>query len=181
VGRTVNVYIITDTHFGHEKLVTKRCRPKGYEHRLLRAIGSTVRSDDLLINLGDFCWEKDAYWHEQYMLHALCKNWLVIGNHDSHNAAWYISHGWAWAGHTCLVEMLGARILFSHEPQPDGDYDWNIHGHFHDTPVSMQLEHEPELVKLLTPKHILIAMEHTNYRPVSLKSLLENKSTERKK
>jgi calcineurin-like phosphoesterase family protein len=70
--------------------------------------------------------------------------------------------------------MYGAKILFSHVPQPDtGAYDWNIHGHFHNTDLRTQMEHEPEVVARLTKKHILIALEHTGYQPVNLKSLLE--------
>jgi hypothetical protein len=37
------------------------------------------------------------------------------------------------------------------------------------------MRHEPEIVGRLTPKHILIAIEHSNYQPVSLKSLMENR------
>jgi calcineurin-like phosphoesterase family protein len=86
-----------------------------------------------------------------------------------------MEHGWHWAGESCLMEYQGHRILFSHLPMPDGDYDWNIHGHFHDTDVKTQMTHEPEIVARLTPKHILIAIEHSNYQPVSLKSLMENR------
>ena len=171
----MNIYLIADPHFDHERMWTECGRPKGYESKILKAISNTVRLGDFLINLGDFCWKHDAYWHEQYMLSAKCKNWFVIGNHDGHNAIWYIEHGWDWAGENCLVEYHGHRILFSHLPMPDGDYDWNIHGHFHDTDLKTQMEHEPEIVARLTPKHILIAVERTNYQPVSLKSLMENR------
>jgi calcineurin-like phosphoesterase family protein len=171
----MNIYLIADLHMEHERMFSACGRPKGYESKILKAISNTVRPEDLLINLGDFCWKRDVYWHEQYMLYAKCKNWFVIGNHDGHNAVWYMEHGWDWAGETCLVEYQGHRILFSHLPMPDGDYDWNIHGHFHDTDLKTQMEHEPEIVVRLTPKHILIAIEHTNYQPVSLKKLMENR------
>jgi calcineurin-like phosphoesterase family protein len=157
-------------------MITHCGRPEGYEQKILKAIGNAVHSEDLLINLGDFCWHSDIVWHEQYMSFALCKNWLTIGNHDSHNAMWYMAHGWDWAGETCLVEFLGKRILFSHYPQPDGDYDLNIHGHFHDTSVETQMLHEPEIVARLTKKHVLIAMEHSKYQPVSLRKLLEKRA-----
>jgi calcineurin-like phosphoesterase family protein len=168
----MNIWITTDNHFDHERMSEHCGRPKGYEAKILSAIRKTVKEKDLLINLGDFCWHRDAYWHEQYMLHALCKNWLTVGNHDGKKAGWYITHGWDWAGESCLVEFYGKKILFSHLPQPDGDYDYNIHGHFHNTDRKTQLETEPEIVARLTDKHILIAIENTNYQPVELGRLL---------
>jgi calcineurin-like phosphoesterase family protein len=167
-----NIWVIADTHFEHERMAEHCGRPEGYEWKILKAIGRTVRYDDILVNLGDFCWHRDAYWHEQYMLYAKCLNWLTIGNHDGKTTNWYLNHGWAWAGESRLVQFFGKRILFSHMPMPDGDYDWNVHGHFHNTDHHTQMEHEPEIVARLTPKHILVALEHTDYRPINLEALL---------
>jgi len=85
----MNIYLTTDNHHDHERMYTECGRPKGYEFKILKAIRNTVRPDDLLINLGDFCWKKDAYWHEQYMLSAKSKIWSVIGNHAGHTALCY--------------------------------------------------------------------------------------------
>jgi calcineurin-like phosphoesterase family protein len=148
-------------------------RPQGYEQKLLKAISLTVHPDDLLINLGDFCWHRDAYWHEQYMCQARCLNWLTIGNHDGKTATWYLSQGWNWAGESCIVKIQGQRIVLSHLPLPDtGDFDCNVHGHFHDYDPSTWLKNEPELVARLTNKHILMSVEHTNYQPIELQTLL---------
>jgi len=169
----MKIYLITDIHFEHDLMSTKCGRPVGYEQKVLNAIAHTVKSEDILINLGDFCWHRDAYWHEQYMLYAKCRNWFVIGNHDGKTATWYMSHGWQWAGESCVLTYTGKKILFSHKPMPNAEYDWNVHGHFHNTTRENQLAAEPELAPILNDKHVLVAIEYTNYQPIELSVRLD--------
>jgi calcineurin-like phosphoesterase family protein len=78
----MKTYITADSHFDHEAMHTLCGRPKGYEQKILRILSSSISKDDLLIHLGDFCWHKDAYWHEQFMALVPCKKWITLGNHD---------------------------------------------------------------------------------------------------
>jgi calcineurin-like phosphoesterase family protein len=55
-------------------------------------------------------------------------------------------------------------------PQPYSGYTWNIHGHLHDFPVE---KYEPEIKAILDPHQILVALEHTHYQPLELKTILE--------
>ena len=58
----MNYWIVTDTHFGHNKMYEYCDRPIGFEDKILKQIKHKVKSDDILINLGDICIYRDEYW-----------------------------------------------------------------------------------------------------------------------
>jgi len=64
------------------------------------------------------------------------------------------------------LEVFGKTILFSHKPQPDGDYDINIHGHCHSN--ERKIEFEPDM----HPKQKLLAIENTDYLPIKLEKFI---------
>ena len=170
----MSVYLITDTHFEHERLRLHCGRPEGYEETILGSISRMIRPEDVLIHLGDFCWRHDSLWHERYFSCAKSKNWLVIGNHDGKSAESYVARGWDWVGESCTLKIDGRIILFSHKPQAiPAEVDLNIHGHLHNSSEEDQRSNEPEVHSLITKRHILLAIEHTGYKPVSLKGLLK--------
>jgi calcineurin-like phosphoesterase family protein len=100
------------------------------------------------------------------------KMWLVLGNHDLHKSnTWYLTHGFDWVGDSFSLTLYGQRILLSHVPIQDfGQYDVNVHGHFHDIDQS---HHEAEFVAIKNEKHFLLSMEATKYQPVSLKRIID--------
>ena len=75
----MNYWILPDTHFGHGDMEDWCHRPKGFENKILKALGICLKPDDVLIHLGDICW--DFSWHPKLMA-IPCKKWLVLGNHD---------------------------------------------------------------------------------------------------
>ena len=165
-------WIITDTHFGHDKCIEYSGRPKEFATLLLNRLEAVCRTTDILIHLGDVCIGDDAFWHKKLSEVAPFNQWLIRGNHDSKSDSWYLSHGW-----TCVVDQLrfkkfGADVLFSHRPQADSGYDLNIHGHFHN---SNHRRHESELVAVKNDKQLLVMVEH-EYRPYSLQKLIEGRS-----
>ena len=165
----MNYWIITDTHFGHDKIIEYCKRPPNFENLILRNITKVVKESDLLIHLGDVCFGKDEFWHNE-LRKINCKKWLVRGNHDSKSLAWYLSQGWDFVADTFSLDIFGGEILFSHIPVKDTGYFLNIHGHFHNTDFHT---HEPELALLLTRKHVLLVMENNNYQPFNLKTIVE--------
>jgi calcineurin-like phosphoesterase family protein len=156
-------WITTDTHFGHEKIKDFCGRPDGFEEKILRGFVDIVNSDDVFIHLGDVCWGNDSEWHRKISLSMpFVKKWLLIGNHDKKTNSWYYDHGWHFVGETILLNMFGLRILLSHRPQPDGDYDVNVHGHLHNTG-----HHET----FNDDKHISFYIEH-KYIPIDLRKIV---------
>lgn len=165
----MNYWIISDTHFGHDKMQEFCGRPNGYEHIILESLHKTMSVSDTLIHLGDICIGQDAEWHER-LRKVFGRKWLVRGNHDSKSMSWYLDHGWDFVADSFTMDIYGGEILFSHVPKFDTGYMLNIHGHFHN---SDHRRHEPELVKIKNTRQVLVAIEYNNYQPYSLKTLVE--------
>lgn len=159
----MNYWVITDTHFGHDKMHEHCGRPIGFENKILFNIERIVRQGDVLIHLGDVCIGKDKYWN--LSLHAVCKGhqWLIRGNHDKKSIAWYLSNGWDCVVDRITMDVFGEKILLSHNPVDSQDCTINIHGHHHNN------RHHPEDVT--NSKHRLIVLEH-HYAPIKLEKII---------
>ncbi len=177
----MKIWLITDTHFGHEKMREYCNRPIRFEDKIFSEL-EKIPDDDLLIHLGDICIGKDEYWHT-VLAELPFKKWLIRGNHDSKSLSWYLGHGWDYVGDEIKLTFEGKKLLLSHTPLPIGDdYDLMIHGHFHNT-LHRLLEKQwisPDEEKrnkkdlgCLTPKHKLLAIEYTNYKPVLLSTFIQ--------
>jgi len=163
----MNIWLIADTHFGHEKMVTNGHRPAGFEEKILAGIRHRVKEGDISIHLGDVAFTNTYEWVREFTANYQdVKFWLTLGNHDK-SAEWYLSRGFDFAGESISLKYQGKHILFSHTPQDNLDgYDFNIHGHLHDG-----VHHEGEFD--LTPKHINISIEGT-WAPRTLKAVLKS-------
>lgn len=154
----MKIWLTTDNHFFHRKIVTSKHRPANHEELQLKYWHQYIKDEDYVICLGDFSLGKPTETKE--LIKQLPGNKvLVLGNHDTHSPQWYIRNGFVWASHG----MLYNGIWMSHEPArslPD-EATINIHGHIHDSPPSRHA-HIPQ------PFHRLLAIEHTGYKPVEL-------------
>jgi calcineurin-like phosphoesterase family protein len=161
----VKVYLTTDTHFFHKKMHEYQARPIGFEEKILKGLKQIPRPA-ILIHLGDLCIGRDKealklFHSATHQLNTI----LVRGNHDKKSIQYYLE-GFDAVVDTMTLNIFGKKILFSHEPQPDGDYDLNIHGHCHSP--TRTLEFKPTMHE----KQKLITLELTHYQPVSLESFL---------
>jgi len=169
----MNIYITTDTHFGHKKMIEYCGRPKNFEEIIKKNLKNTLNKDDLLIHLGDVCIGNDKennLWFETLN----CKTCLIRGNHDNKGIGWYLKNGWGFVTDRLDYNIFGKRIALSHYPlnSENDNFDINIHGHFHDTLPSLLKERNKEESNILTKKHKLLALEYTNYKPVRLEKLI---------
>jgi len=158
------IWITTDTHFLHRKIVEYCYRPENFDELIWKGL-ELVKEDDLLIHLGDICIGGDRLVHEKLRSFKF-KKILVKGNHDKNSNSWYLRNGWDFVCNTFSDYYFGKNVLFSHIPHKDIGYDVNIHGHCHNKPR----EHDPEM----NSKQILIAIENTKYRPVLLDTIIKN-------
>lgn len=163
-------WIITDTHFFHVKMIEYCGRPEGFEYKIQKGL-EVVGSEDILIHLGDICIGKDALAHLQFIQPLQCKKWLIRGNHDKKSDKWYLEHGWDFVGNEILLDKFGKRILLTHRPAPDGEYDINVHGHQHNNQDN-DLVHDAEYGANKHDKQKLFAIEFTNYQPVLLQKFI---------
>jgi len=170
-------WIITDTHFGHEKIKHFCSRPDDFEHRLLKYMREAIQEQDILIHLGDVAWYNEARFHKQILDVPCFRKWLVKGNHDRKTMSWYLNQGWDFVGESLSLNIYNKKVIFSHKPLTnicanDKTIDYNIHGHFHNLIKRVDM-FEPNIARSLNSKHILLQMEH-HYKPFNLESLLAN-------
>ena len=160
-------YVISDTHFGHDKIIEYCQRPQDHEKLILRNLMITS-SDCVLIHLGDICIGDDAKWHKTMWKHWNGRKILTQGNHDTKSASWYLEHGWDFVCESFKMEYCGKKICFSHKPQPwDGDWEINVHGHLHN------LGHREKEFKELKQWHRLYSPELMNYQPIELSKFIQ--------
>lgn len=188
----MNIFLITDTHFYHDKMVQYCDRPENFSDLIGTQLFLLCNNpDDVLIHLGDICVGRDEEAHREFIEPLQCKKWLIRGNHDTKSNTWYLSHGWDWVGFMFQDRFFGKNILFSHTPMRYQEiqsslygtesFDINVHGHFHNNlhrllekKWATPDEEERNRVDLsnLTPKHKLLAIENTGYHPVLLDKFL---------
>jgi len=171
----MKIWIASDTHFGHEKMVEFCGRPKDFGPKIFKALAQ-IPSDDMLIHLGDVCMGKDEASHAMWIQPLSCKKMLVMGNHDRKSISWYLEHGWDSVVHSAVIEAFGKRILLSHVPYDSKVVkhvaEVNVHGHFHDK--TFRLKQFAKMYEYDPLVHSCMAMEKTEYRPVTLRHIIEN-------
>lgn len=170
----MKAYIISDTHFNHEKIIEYCNRPTDHEYKMLKAMGE-IRKGDCLIHLGDIGIGEDAMIHEEMIAPLDCRKILVMGNHDSKSWSWYMDHGWDFVCDSFKLKYCGKIICFSHKPQPwDGEWEINVHGHLHN------LGHREKEFKELKQWHRLYAPELMNYQPIELSKFIQTNTAQPK-
>ena len=164
----MKIYLTTDTHFGHYKLI-EYGRPKNFEELIWNGL-KNLPEDCLLIHLGDIGFTGSQEVHDKYIKPLKCKKILVRGNHDHKSDSWYMRNGWDFVCNRFEARYFGKKILFSHIPVKDNNfYDLNIHGHFHNSDHHLE---EAFIVAVRNKKQRLISLERTNYQPVNLLDLI---------
>jgi calcineurin-like phosphoesterase family protein len=176
----MKIYLITDTHFCHEKMVEYCNRPGNFDYLIWQGL-KKLPKDSLLIHLGDICIGNDLLVHLD-LQRLPFKKILVKGNHDKKSNSWYLKNGWDFVCDKFEDTYFGKKIVFSHVPAADdGEFDINIHGHFHNTlhrllqgkyVVDGEKERNERDLMVLTPKHKLLAIEYTDYKPILLDNFL---------
>jgi calcineurin-like phosphoesterase family protein len=156
-------YITTDTHFGHQMLIDKGYRPECYEDKIHSEL-CAPDYEDVIIHLGDICIGNDEKYNTELFNTVDAKLILVRGNHDNKSDSWYYEQGWDFVCDLFILKKYGKTIVFSHEPLKQFKGDINIHGHWHNNDHRV----EPDYKKWYGKRHKLLALEHTNYKPVEL-------------
>lgn len=154
------VWLTTDTHFQHRKLIEKGFRPADFEAQIIQRWREMVRPHDHIYHLGDVIVGNDTT-----MVHILESlpgvKTLIRGNHDKRSRTWYRQNGFV----DCVDAVVLQDVFLTHEPAKVLPFvcTLNIHGHLHD---DNHRRHEYEL----QPWHQQLALELTGYRPVLLES-----------
>jgi calcineurin-like phosphoesterase family protein len=163
-------WVVSDTHFYHEKVKEYCGRPDNHEKLILDAL-KTIPEKDILIHLGDVSWAQEKRFNEEVLSGIKCRKILVKGNHDRMSSMFYMNNGWDFCCESFKLDFMNKNIIFSHKPAFwDGTWEINIHGHFHNNlHRSYEQGNAPDFCKL-------ISMEYLNYKPIHLERVLSKKS-----
>ncbi len=86
-----NLWITSDTHFGHQNIIKYCKRPfagiNDMDEAMIRNINEKVQPNDVLYHLGDWSFNRLSDRSPAYYRNRIkCKNiHLIMGNHDPHN------------------------------------------------------------------------------------------------
>ena len=158
-----NIFVISDTHFGHANILTFK-NPDGsplrdfyyieeMDEHIIQRWNEVVRPCDKVYHLGDVTMDrKDVSVMKRLNGHKR----LVRGNHDAAGTREYLKY---------IEEIYGCRVLdrmiLTHIPiHPDSleRFRGNIHGHIHSR-------------KAPGPKYFNASVEAIDYTPISLEAV----------
>lgn len=165
----MNYWIISDTHFNHQKLEEWGGRSDDWQEKLWQGLWD-IPAEDVLIHLGDICIGDDSKVHHELSL-VRCKMILVRGNHDKKSAQWYMEHGWDFVCDGLELLFHGHYLFLSHRPQrPDRYITQNIHGHTHGN-----LHRSEEYFDFYNKDyHKDISPEIVGYKPIRLDTFIKS-------
>jgi len=162
----MKIYVISDTHFGHEniyKFTTEdkvtRVRPEFSnsiegDAEMVRRWNAIVTPQDHVYHLGDVC--MNTAKHLALVKYLLGHKRLIWGNHDKGKPSEYQAAG--------FQKIMGYRwindFILSHVPLHPSSLGnrINVHGHIHErAPFGEQYRN--------------VSVERINYTPVLLESL----------
>lgn len=163
-----NLWIISDTHFGHQNIIKFQQRPINHEVIMLSEWIKYVGEDDQILHLGDVFMGKDgnpARW-AAVISRMPGDKYLILGNHDKANKSLY-----AQAGFKIVKPFCKYGFAFTHRPislewPHENLKDWhtNIHGHTHGNPHRQ--EHDGTF--FIEKDYINVCVEVMDYKPRQL-------------
>jgi calcineurin-like phosphoesterase family protein len=161
----VDIWFLSDTHFGHTKTVTEFKRHDGsplrdFKHvdemdeHLIERWNSVVKPQDHVYHLGDVVINR-----KKMPLLERCNGHkrLVRGNHDIFKTEDYLAY--FDEIYACRV-FDGVRAIFTHipiHPESLGRFKVNVHGHLHHQPKQVGKGYFSVCVEMLdnyTPIHL---------------------------
>lgn len=165
VNQPQQIWLTTDTHFGHANMVKLCHRPEDFEKKIIDNWYQVVKPDDIVIHLGDVTWHVKDYL-DDVVAKLPGKKILVRGNHDEKSLMYYMKHGFDLAVDSLSMKYRGLDILFTHEPKIFHEHDINIHGHLHNNTLELS---EPYSL------YYLISLENNGYTMTNLDALVRHK------
>lgn len=160
-----NLFVISDTHFGHEKCITQFKRPDGSPLRdfanveemdqvMIDRWNAIVKPTDKVYHLGDVAISR-RFLSRVFALNG--KKKLLLGNHDIFKIREYLDLFYDIASY-----KVWDRVLFSHIPLHEGTlehrFSANVHGHIHANVLD-------------DPRYINVSVEVIDYTPVSVEAI----------
>lgn len=184
LNRYDNVYIVSDTHFLHDKICEYADRPAEHNQMMAERWNAVVGENDLVIHVGDLSHGLYKYQFGEEILKEICLNLkgkkiLVRGNHDRKDALYYKELGF---GIVDFIKLNDMDTLINHYPPistcdpqyvkqnqkqyskqllSQADFKYLIHGHQH---TSSRPNHE---------NCFNATVERIDYTPININEVFE--------
>lgn len=159
------IFLTSDTHFGHRRLVDWG-RPENFNEKIVENWNAVVGKKDIVLHLGDLTMVNFEET-ENYTIRLNGKKYLILGNHDDRSETWYKKLGFTIIPNSyySYSNKYGEwkYVLFTHVPTELPETWLNIHGHLHN---NSHREHP------LAKNHIDIGVDAFNFTPVRLYKIL---------
>lgn len=130
----MRVFVIADTHFGHENIIRYCNRPfrdvVEMDQALIKNWNETVTNNDVVIHLGDVGLGQQSYIKDIIgVLNG--QKILVMGNHDNWSEQWYRDAGFKTVSRFPI--LYSDFYLMSHAPLQLSETTpyFNCYGHVH--------------------------------------------------
>lgn len=186
-GDSENIWFTSDLHLYHKNIIKLCNRPfadvEEMSNTLVENWNSVVKEDDLVFNLGDFCWSECSIVWSKLIDKLNGRQILIKGNHDHPKTLQKLSDKYSlievWKpGSNFPIKNLnklfmireslevrhnGERFLLNHYPQA------HYVGQYHS--VRQIFGHTHEKSCAYSPNHYNVCVERNLYRPVSLEEV----------
>ena len=174
-----SVFLVSDTHFGHEKTCTvfKRAngtplRPFGsveeMDEEMVRRWNDRVRPNDKVYHLGDVVINRKAL----PILNRLNGDKVLIrGNHDIFKDEDYTPYFRSLRGYHVMNGMILSHIPV--HPESLGRFGVNIHGHLHANRVMIPLATSGVLDRIDTRYHCVCVEQTPDFAPILFEDVVK--------
>lgn len=185
-----DIYFISDTHLSHNNILTFRTdtpngeliRPgfENIEHMnetIIENWNKVVKPSDKIYHLGDVALGNVKDFHN-IMRRLNGKKRLILGNHDKFDLPVYMKYfqkisSWRSFGEFEKKFVACHYPLHHHAFQyRKGSPGWCVHGHIHEKLVRINTDKELRPIGMPDSRYINVCVEHRNYTPVHLDTLL---------
>ena len=155
-----NVFLISDTHFGHANIIKYADRPfdtvEEMNEVMVENWNSVVKQGDKVYHLGDVTMNSKSL---DILSRLNGRKVLIKGNHDIQKLKFYTPHFYDIRGSHELD-----NFVLTHIPVSDTQklrYKGNIHGHTHEK-------------NLEDPWYFNVSVEQINYTPIAFDEIIKD-------
>lgn len=159
-----NIWVISDTHFGHANIIKYCDRPFSNTEEMDEAMvarwNALVQPEDIVYHLGDVYFGKKQKNWDWFIGRLQGRKRLILGNHDEGTDPILQKHFQKILMWRMFPEF---GLLLSHVPVHQGSLNpdkctLNVHGHVHTNSLS-------------DPQYKNVSVEMINYTPVNIEDL----------
>lgn len=172
-----NVFFTSDSHFGHESIITFCKRPFSSVEEMDKVLidnwNKVVGPNDYIFHLGDFCFKGSQYW-DRILNQLNGHKFLILGNHDLSRIKDGAMMKFDWVGMQVCISICGRNIILNHFPLLcyGGTYRsietavYNLSGHTHLSLNSMSGK-DIDRLNYCFPYQYDVGVDANNFTPIS--------------